>query len=650
MDESQDPGLPFCNSPDLDDFSESEDDSNYLICLQQLFEPDEFDSDFFQALRLKFLLEEDNLPPTTGDFSELQQLLNHARPSEDPLLPEVSRETVGDELTSTYNLEKKRLKDQLDKLKGRVAITLDLWKSDNSLDILGVQLQSHDENLRLQNHVIGFEVLNLEASYSGEELYGVFKNVLKDYGITKRLISITSNNTPPVNSLVKRYSNEIMGDHTPFGFDGDIRCVGHVLNSIAGVVLNYTFFEPNKPNETRDKITEIEEVYPDHVRAVKNTAEIVFCLIDGVRDTAALRNAFAGINAKSSEKEKGSSPQTHVRDNEARWLSTFRTLQRFLYFREEFLLLLDLVKVQPKSSQKDYDLKSLSMSEFDWDYIATVEHILSIIDFRMMRLHDNNCQTAGLTMPHMAQLLMNFEKINTPEFKKSQPLLALGLLDACAEILKYYDIRGNTIEPLKHLYLATVLDPRLKLKTFKNLCFSKTIIDAVEKYFYEIFHIYKREHNKNKRAPSHTNKKRKVDYHIQNVSKYDKDIFTVEDLSADDSEIRVYLSEMQLGPECDIGQYYRQRRGVLPILFEMAKDYLCIPAMSEPVESLFPQVKCMVADKGHNAVPGLIKMVAILKSRGLFVEPTCDFIDHDDDDDDDDGSVVETIHQASSDE
>ncbi|KAF8000104.1 hypothetical protein HF325_005033 [Metschnikowia pulcherrima] len=589
---------------------------------QQLVEPQEFDPPYYKGLMMRYILKE-NLPFTTADSSELQQLLNHARLCKDPHLPKMSRYIMKNELSNIYQLEKERLKAELDKMKGRVAITLDEWKSGNSLDFLGVTLHLHDEAFRLQNHVIGFEVLNLKTSYTGEVLYDYLKNVLDDYGIKNRLVSITRDNATPIDILVQKYAEEIAKGCTPLGFDGDIRCVGHVLNLVTGAILNYTFFKPKKSDYTRDKIKELEELYPDHVRAVRETAELVFSLIHGVRKTTFVRNTFASINAKSFN-----GPRTLIKGNETRWLSTLHMLERFLFFREELLQLLEVVKLEPKFKQKGYKLKSLSISEFDWDYIGTVYEILKGFEFRVKKLQGSNYQTASSTIPYVAQISMMLEEINDSEFKRSQPLLTLGLLDACDKILKYYNIRGSTIEPLKHLYLATVLDPRLKLKTLRDLSFSSTIIDAVEKHFYEVFYKYKREHDKNKRVLNQTKKRRKTSNNIQNASRYEKDIFTVEEITTLNNEVTQYLSEPRQAPECNIGQFYRLRRDMFPVIFEMARDYLCTPAMSAPAESLFSQVKCIVTDKRHNALPGMIKMLAILKSRGVIPEPACDFIDH----------------------
>lgn len=50
----------------------------------------------------------------------------------------------------------------------------------------------------------------------------------------------------------------------------------------------------------------------------------------------------------------------------------------------------------------------------------------------------------------------------------------------------------------------------------------------------------------------------------------------------------------------------------------MARDFSITAAMSAPAESLISQIKCIVADKRHSALPGTIKMLAIFKSRGII--------------------------------
>ncbi|KAM9915646.1 hypothetical protein OXX59_010461, partial [Metschnikowia pulcherrima] len=74
--------------------------------------------------------------------------------------------------------------------------------------------------------------------------------------------------------------------------------------------------------------------------------------------------------------------------------------------------------------------------------------------------------------------------------KHVSPLFAMGIDDACNTLLEHYPVRDANIGPIKHLYLASVLDPRLKLDYFKEENFPPAVIEAVEKYFYKKYDSY----------------------------------------------------------------------------------------------------------------------------------------------------------------
>lgn len=200
-----------------------------------------------------------------AESAELYDMMEYCRRCPATRLPRISRHGVKIELFEVYREHVKFTKMRLSKLTGRFAITLDEWKSGNGYEFLRVTLHFHNEYFQLENHTIGFEVLNEDSSYTGKVLYKRLEKVLDTYGIQDRLISITRDNAGPINVLLDKFSNQFSKSITGFKFSGDTRCFGHVLNLVSEAILNFTWFKPKKSKTVLERIRVVENEYPEHV-------------------------------------------------------------------------------------------------------------------------------------------------------------------------------------------------------------------------------------------------------------------------------------------------------------------------------------------------------------------------------------------------
>ncbi|GEQ67706.1 hypothetical protein JCM33374_g1371 [Metschnikowia sp. JCM 33374] len=356
------------------------------------------------------------------------------------------------ELAALYEEHLTSMKLKCAKHKGRFSVTLDEWKSGNSYDFLGMTLHFHNENFILEKWAIGFEVLKKNVSYPGEELYERLDNVLNEYDIKHRVISITRGNASLITTMVGFYKDDV--------------------NALA-----------SKLNKTK-------------------------------------------------------------RDN----------------------LRLDVFVI----------------TDVEWSYIKLTRDVLEAFSVPTMMLQASNTETSNLTLPLIFKLLEKLEawKLNGSLFG----YLTEGIKDACDKLLDYYPIHDQNIDSMKDLYLATVLDPRLKVDWFIENNFSYGATDAIRTYFHEVYTRYEEELEKDTRR-----KKQRTEIRAESTAALTK-------------HFNIFLTPSQ---------------SFVLRIYRMAKDYLSIMAMSVPSQSSFSQMKDTVPDKRNRLLPSMIKILAVLQSENI---------------------------------
>ncbi|KAM9930418.1 hypothetical protein OXX59_000515 [Metschnikowia pulcherrima] len=432
---------------------------------------------------------------------------------------------------------------------GRFSLTVDEWNSGNNYDFLAVALHYFDVSFSLVDVAIGFEVLNKNISYTGEALIKSLDDVLTQYDIKSRIISITRDNAGPMNALLDIFAkerNKNVGE-TDLGFSRDI-------------------------SEEDDTV-----------------------------------------------RNRNSGPETLLKDNETRWLSTLRMLERFIYFREQITVLLILAENVKVS--KRLKLEAYTIEDDKWKYLETICKVLKIFEAPTKMLQGSNFVTLNNTIPVVSDILQKLGVLKDGGLSSSNHLLQLGLESALDKLREYYPIHKDEIGPIKNLYLATVLDPRLKIAALQDCGISDSAITNVEEYFHEVYSVYKANIDERNTRPELVGARR-IGQSAFRVGLTNNDLLgnlfarrNQPESSSD--EVKRYLSEEQ---QDTIFDFYAARRNTFPVISQMARDFLAIPAMSASSERIFSKVGDLVTRKRNRLQPGTIKMLAILKARDLVVD------------------------------
>lgn len=432
--------------------------------------------------------------------------------------------------------------------------------------------------------------------------------------------------------MIGLYKDDVNALDSAPKFTGDIRCAGHVMNLATSAFLRYTSFKPNTLRKFKDYLKRFEAENPHMARFIKEgerTAEKVRCIVKGVRNNQFLGNTFRIIVQERKSRDSNSQgPENLLSQNDTRWLSTQKMLQRFILFRAEISELLRRASMLPKTKRDNLKINSFEITDVEWNYIILIRDILDAFSVPTMMLQASNSETSNLTVPLMFKLLAKLETWKVQDLLSLIGYLTLGINDACDKLLYYYPLRSRSMESMKDLYLATVLDPRLKLAWFIENNFPHEVVDAIRTYFYEVYYRYEEEVSSEDRRKRQRNETEPVSTNILNQ---DFNIFLESNMGVLTDELTLYISEGRARSQETVKKFYHNRRDSFPIIYRIAKDYLSIMAMSAPSESLFSQVKDIVTDKRNRLLPSMIKILAVLKSRKIVqTEKSTSFDDWED--------------------
>ncbi|KAM9901311.1 hypothetical protein OXX69_008760 [Metschnikowia pulcherrima] len=106
-------------------------------------------------------------------------------------------------------------------------------------------------------------------------------------------------------------------------------------------------------------------------------------------------------------------------------------------------------------------------------------------------LQGSNYVTLNTTIPVVSDILQKLGALKDCGLSSSNHLLQLGFESAFDKLREYYPIHKDEIGPIKNLYLATVLDPRLKIAALQDCGISDSAITNVEEYFHEVHSVHR---------------------------------------------------------------------------------------------------------------------------------------------------------------
>ncbi|KAL6313143.1 hypothetical protein AAG906_026065 [Vitis piasezkii] len=167
-----------------------------------------------------------------------------------PLFKMVSRNTIKGDIMKIYEVEKDKMISYLEKLQSRVAITTDMWTSNQKKGYMAITVHYIDESWLLHHHIVRF--VYVPPPHTKEVLSDVLMDFLLDWNMDRKVSIVTvdncSSNDGMINILVEKLclSDSLLLNGKIF----HMRCAAHVLNLIVKEGLDVIEVEIEKIRES----------------------------------------------------------------------------------------------------------------------------------------------------------------------------------------------------------------------------------------------------------------------------------------------------------------------------------------------------------------------------------------------------------------
>ncbi|RVW54780.1 putative AC transposase [Vitis vinifera] len=167
-----------------------------------------------------------------------------------PLFKMVSRNTIKGDIMKIYEVEKDKMISYLEKLQSRVAITTDMWTSNQKKGYMAITVHYIDESWLLHHHIVRF--VYVPPPHTKEVLSDVLMDFLLDWNMDRKVSTVTvdncSSNDGMINILVEKLSlsDSLLLNGKIF----HMRCAAHVLNLIVKEGLDVIEVEIEKIRES----------------------------------------------------------------------------------------------------------------------------------------------------------------------------------------------------------------------------------------------------------------------------------------------------------------------------------------------------------------------------------------------------------------
>ncbi|KAJ6038636.1 hypothetical protein N7460_007353 [Penicillium canescens] len=415
---------------------------------------------------------------TTVESPEFQQMFRDIPGIEPPF---TSRHTLRDRIMQEFAIQRTNLKNELTLTCKTIALSLDIWTSQNHLPILGIIGHWLTDEFEYRERLLEFT--ELQGVHSGENLAIAVENMLTELSLEDKLISITgdnaSNNEAMASELYFSLSDRPRGaDAMPAplyrGLDSYIRCLAHVLNLIVKDILR------NVGSGTMEQA----QVACD-------------CLQTGnsITDHSAigrLRVLALWINRSPQRRQKwkeicrlNNLPEKFVAyDVTTRWNSTFRMVDDGLKSRQQVNKFLNLQEELPPFTLQD------------WSRLEQIHTVLHKFSELTLFISKRNPQIS-LAVPIYYELheLLDDVTEGNGEFAK----LDRDIIAAVKEGMKKYEKYYSIMDDCDTYYTALVLDPRVKgemvLRELQDGNAGTMVLETIRTNLHQIYAASNPEHD-----------------------------------------------------------------------------------------------------------------------------------------------------------
>lgn len=328
-----------------------------------------------------------------------------------PMFELVTFSKVESNCLDIYEKEKKKVSEVLDKLPGKISISVDAWNTSEDAEYLCLTAHYIDEDWQLRRKILN--LIWIEPSYTEVKHSEEIIQCLMDWDIDRKLFSMVSDSSTN-ETIVEIIKNRLLQSSLLHcnGQSFDIRCVVNLLNNMVEDIIG--------------AFSEVFQKIRHSIRHVKSSQEI------------------QAMFSRLAQELQVQSEKCLFIDNPFRWNSTYFMLEVAVEYREPFSQL----------RERDPDNMIFLPSDLDWDRMSTITGFLKHFIEVMNIFTRNKFPTANIFFAEVCHLHVQLiEWCTSPDDYVNS--LATKMRN------KFEDYWNKCSLGLA---LAAMLDPRFKLK------------------------------------------------------------------------------------------------------------------------------------------------------------------------------------------
>lgn len=456
----------------------------------------------------------------------------------------------------------------------------------------------------------------LEPIHSGEYLAQQLLSVTDDFKITHGVFTVTrdnaSNNTVMLNQYELKVADVSTTTNQPWSFtvkDGDVRCMAHIINLAVQAALTTMKAVPSEELESYRvqeglAYTRINAIYSEKEEVVNALTKLrkhiyVFRNRRGWKDSLRSHAIATGIK-----------PVTLTIDMPVRWNSTYHMLQNALLMEAPITALC-------ASQTLDTSMRDIQITSKEWELLHALTDFFEIFKRISEKVQADGYPTLNYCVPYYLRLMDKIKKM-----KKTVKHISID--EACTAAFNKLDDYFSlaTSQRSSHSTVATICDPRFNFSIFDFYLpesFHNTSKERARAQFAACYNKYKARDNDIQAEEMDIRLNSRGEDTPQEVDSEDE-MFKHRKPILQEVEWRRWLNEPGVDkPNTDVLKYWQAKQYQYPIIAQIARDYLAIPATSAASERVFSQGADIVTKKRNRLLPSTIRYLLCLRDWGVIV-------------------------------
>jgi len=138
------------------------------------------------------------------------------------------RQTIKQEVDSLFSERRRNILLEIDSFTTKVALTTDIWSSSYSnTAFLGITIHYINSDWKLKKSILDF--IPIEGSHSSRLILSKITNLLQEFNLNNRIISLTTDNGSNMLACGRELANELEACFSNLTFSHK-RCAAHIIN------------------------------------------------------------------------------------------------------------------------------------------------------------------------------------------------------------------------------------------------------------------------------------------------------------------------------------------------------------------------------------------------------------------------------------